>query len=119
MRRKNRPKFKKILFGSVFLYIMLCLSIIALDYKVHAFLYYQFIPNVDKIHAKLQVTTGPMHYIADEKSKRLLKKYYPRINTYEIEFKGETPYKNVEDPAEIGDLTVYGKFVGLTDKYKI
>ncbi|WP_052410335.1 hypothetical protein [Paenibacillus durus] len=118
MRCKNRSKLKKITFAFLFLYTILCLSIIVPDYKACAFLYYKLIPNVDKIHAELQVTTGPMHYIDDEKSKELLKKIYAKIDSYEIELKGDTPYKYVDDPTEIGDLTVYGKFNGVTDRYK-
>ncbi|MNW36419.1 hypothetical protein D3C74_134320 [compost metagenome] len=42
--------------------------------------------------------------------------YY--LDDDDIELKGDTPYKNVVDPAKIGDLTVYGEFNGVTDRYK-
>ncbi|MNI14761.1 hypothetical protein D3C73_680350 [compost metagenome] len=118
MQHKNRSKLKKFLFGSFLMYIVLCLSIIVPDYKSYVFLYYRFIPDTVKIHAKLEVSTGPMYYLDDEKSIKMLRKFYPEIDTYEIELKGEPSFNHVDDPARIGDLTVYGEFHGVTDRYK-
>lgn len=118
MRRNNILNLKNISLAFLILYIALCLLITVTNNKAFAFVYYRFMPNIEKIHAKLQVTTGSMHYLDDINSIKILKKIYPEIDTNEIELKGDTPYKYVDDPAEIGDLTVYGKFNGVTDEYK-
>lgn len=99
MRNNNTKKIKKnILLGSILVYSIISLSIILLDHKSYAFLYYKFLPNIYKIHTKLEVSTGPMHYIEDVESKRLLKKFYPKLDSNEIELVGNTPYKYVNPP---------------------
>jgi len=104
--------------GFLLFYIVVCLLITVTNNKAFAFVYYRFMPNIEKIHAELQVSTGPMYYLEDNKSIKILKKNYPEIVEYDIELKGNTAYKYVDDPAEIGNLTVYGKFNGVTDEYK-
>ncbi|WP_051614041.1 hypothetical protein [Paenibacillus sp. UNC217MF] len=118
MQRKNIITLKNISLAFLLFYTVLCLVITVTNNKAFDFVYYRFNPNVEKIHVELQVTTGPMYYLDDTKSIETLKKIYPEIDTYDIKLKGETPYKNADDPAEIGDLTVYGKFNGVTDEYK-
>ncbi|MCM3038788.1 hypothetical protein M3201_03615 [Paenibacillus motobuensis] len=118
MQRQNFFNLKIFSISFLVIYVVLCLFNIACNDRAYAFVYYRFLPNIEKIHAKLQVTTGPIHYLDDTKSKKILKEFYPKIGTYEIELIGDTPYKRVDDPAEIGDVTVYGKFNGVTDQYK-
>lgn len=113
-KKREKSKLKRILYSVIVLYFVVCLSTIGSDYKSFAFLYYMFLPSINRIHANLQVSTGPMFYIDDNYTKKMLKKIYPDIDTYDIELVGNTPYKYVDDPAEIGDVTVYGKFDGVT-----
>lgn len=108
---------KKLVISFLVLYVSVCVLIITSDYKSYGFIVHNFKPNCIKLYAHLQVTTGPSHYLEedDEKVRELLEKNYPGINTFEIELTGNTPYKFVDDPVEIGDLTVYGYFDGVID----
>lgn len=121
----NKPiRFKRIMKKLSMLFIALYLFVflmnVVIDNRAYGFIFHIFDKNVVKIHAHLQVVTGPMHYLEEDKEfvEKLLKDKYPGANTSQIELEGELPYRMVIDPAEIGGITVYGSFTGVTDKYE-
>lgn len=99
-------------------YILLWVALISINNKAYGFIYSLFDNNLVKIHANLQTITGPMHYIDDKKEIKILDDIYPGLNRYDIELVGDTPYRYVSDPTNIGDLVVYGEFDGITHQYR-
>ncbi|SHJ82278.1 hypothetical protein SAMN05444401_3985 [Clostridium amylolyticum] len=61
-----------------------------------------------KVH--LQVTTGPLYYLKEDKEKlwNTIKDKYPNANPKYVELIGNTPNKFVNDPVFLGDFVVYG-----------
>lgn len=67
-----------------------------------------------KIKVHLQVTTGPLYYLTEDKDKLwdTIKDIYPNANPKYIQLTGNYPNYAVNDPVSLGDFYVYGKVVG-------
>lgn len=100
------------------IYVLIWLTIIGMNYKAYGYLFSALDSNLVKLHTNLQVGTGPLHNLYNKKDINLLLKIYPNLSNYDIELIGNIPFDYVEDPAEIGDLIVYGNFKDSTDRYK-
>lgn len=80
--------------------------------------------SIEKGDIKLKVyynsTTGATHYLKEDSKKlrNILKNTYPEANSSAIKLVGNTPYNLVNDPIEIGNLTVYGKVTDITYEYE-
>lgn len=68
-----------------------------------------------KIKVHLQVTTGPLYYLKNDKNKlwNTIKDTYPDANPKYIQLTGNIPNFAVNDPVLIGDFYVYGQVVGI------
>lgn len=70
-----------------------------------------------KLHVYAQATTGAPHKISKSDLailKEKIKDTYPNIKSTDIELEGDTPFRHVDDPAYIGEFTVYRKVIGTT-----
>lgn len=70
-----------------------------------------------KLHVYAQATTGAPQKISKSDLailKEKIKDTYPNIKSTDIELEGDTPFRHVDDPAFIGEFTVYGKVIGTT-----
>ncbi|MGG5741466.1 MULTISPECIES: transposase [Bacillus cereus group] len=70
-----------------------------------------------KLHVYAQATTGAPQKISKSDLailKEKIKDTYPNIKSTDIELEGDTPFRHVDDPAYIGEFTVYGKVIGTT-----
>ena len=67
-----------------------------------------------KIKVHLQVTTGPLYYLKEDKNKlwNTIKNTYPDANPKYIQLTGNLPNYAVDDPVLLGDFYIYGKVVG-------
>ena len=67
-----------------------------------------------KIKVHLQVTTGPLYYLKEDKNKlwNTIKNTYPDANPKYIQLTGNLPNYAVNDPVLLGDFYIYGKVVG-------
>jgi hypothetical protein len=72
-----------------------------------------------KIKVHLQVTTGPLYYLKEDKNKLwdIIKDTYPDSNPKYIQLTGNTPNSAVNDPVLLGDFYVYGKVIGTYNDY--
>ncbi|KMN42112.1 hypothetical protein [Bacillus sp. LK2] len=70
-----------------------------------------------KLHVYAQATTGAPQKISKSDLailKEKIKDTYPNVKSTDIELEGDTPFHHVDDPASIGEFTVYGKVIGTT-----
>ncbi|CAM4299439.1 transposase [Bacillus paramycoides] len=70
-----------------------------------------------KLHVYAQATTGAPQKISKSDLailKEKIKDTYPNVKSTDIELEGDTPFHHVDDPAYIGEFTVYGKVIGTT-----
>lgn len=70
-----------------------------------------------KLHVYSQATTGAPQKISEGDLailKERVKDTYPNIKSTDIELEGDTPFHHVDDPAYVGEFTVYGKVIGTT-----
>ncbi|WP_242218182.1 transposase [Bacillus cereus group sp. BfR-BA-01380] len=70
-----------------------------------------------KLHVYAQATTGAPQKISKSDLailKKKIKDTYPNVKSTDIELEGDTPFHHVDDPAYIGEFTVYGKVIGTT-----
>ena len=67
-----------------------------------------------KIKVHLQVTTGPLYYLKEDKTKlwNTIKNTYPDANPKYVQLTGNLPNYAVNDPALLGDFYIYGKVIG-------
>ena len=67
-----------------------------------------------KIKVHLQVTTGPLYYLKEDKTKlwNTIKNIYPDANPKYVQLTGNLPNYAVNDPALLGDFYIYGKVIG-------
>ncbi len=67
-----------------------------------------------KIKVHLQVTTGPLYYLKEDKNKlwNTIKNTYPDANPKYIQLTGNLPNYAVNAPVLLGDFYIYGKVVG-------
>ena len=66
-----------------------------------------------KIKVHLQVTTGPLYYLKEDKTKlwNTIKNTYPDANPKYVQLTGNLPNYAVNDPALLGDFYIYGKVI--------
>ncbi|PFE59549.1 transposase [Bacillus cereus] len=70
-----------------------------------------------KLHVYAQATTGAPQKISKSDLailKEKIKDTYPNIKSTDIELEGDTPLRHADEPAYIGEFTVYGKVIGTT-----
>ncbi|TBX40597.1 transposase [Bacillus toyonensis] len=70
-----------------------------------------------KLQVYVQDTTGASQKISKSDLvilKEKIKDIYPNVKSTDIELEGDTPFRHVDDPAYIGEFTVYGKVIGTT-----
>ena len=67
-----------------------------------------------KIKVHLQVTTGPLYYLKEDKTKlwNTIKNTYPDANPKYVQLTGNLPNYAVNDHALLGDFYIYGKVIG-------
>ncbi|MDV4149445.1 hypothetical protein R0131_01210 [Clostridium sp. AL.422] len=70
--------------------------------------------NDIKIRVHLQVTTGPLYFLKEDKDKvwDIIKDTYPNSNPRYIKITGNTPNHAVNDPVMLGDFNLYGEIIG-------
>ncbi|MGG0762978.1 hypothetical protein ABE072_27050 [Bacillus paramycoides] len=69
------------------------------------------------MHVYAQATTGAPQKISKSDLailKEKIKDTYPNVKSTDIELEGDTPFHHVDDPAYIGEFTVYRRVIGTT-----
>lgn len=115
MERFNLNKLKK--YSKVYIMFFI-LHVIFLIFSPNRIVDRTAIQKDDiKLHVYSQATTGAPQKISQSDLailKEKIKDTYPNVKSTDIELEGDTPFHHVDDPAYIGEFTVYGKVIGTT-----
>lgn len=109
--------FKKAAVYIFLFYVGLCIIMIGSEYKSFGCIARIFDPGVTRLVVNYDSAPGYAPFTVIENYEAISEKY-PKLKTDSIKLTGETlPHSEAADPAEIGDLAVYGDFIGTTDEY--